>query len=190
MTTFISRHKRLLIVTFLTLIFVIPLLMSWLAYSRGMFLSKHTVNHGTLLNPPIQISFLNLTCENGAGVSKKQLQGKWWLLYVTANESEQLSLRNLYYMAQIRQATGKDRKRIARAIVTVRSFSPTYNNWLHENYPGTDHFVFPQEKLALTKRSLYLVDPLGNIMMQYAPDAAPKGILKDLERVLKVSQVG
>ena len=36
----------------------------------------------------------------------------------------------------------------------------------------------------------FLIDPLGNLMMAYAPDAPPKGVLKDLRKLLKVSQIG
>jgi hypothetical protein len=37
---------------------------------------------------------------------------------------------------------------------------------------------------------IYLIDPLGNLMMSYAPDAPPKGMLQDLKRLLGLSQVG
>jgi len=36
----------------------------------------------------------------------------------------------------------------------------------------------------------YLVDPLGNLMMSYPADAAPKGMLKDLKRLLRLSHIG
>jgi hypothetical protein len=41
-----------------------------------------------------------------------------------------------------------------------------------------------------TADRLYLIDPLGNLMMSYAPDAKPKGLLEDLKRLLGLSQVG
>ena len=37
---------------------------------------------------------------------------------------------------------------------------------------------------------IYLVDPLGNIMMWYPPGAPPKGMLEDLKRLLGLSHVG
>ena len=37
---------------------------------------------------------------------------------------------------------------------------------------------------------LYIIDPFGNYMMRYAPDAEPKKVLRDLERLLKVSKFG
>jgi len=37
---------------------------------------------------------------------------------------------------------------------------------------------------------VYLIDPLGNLMMSYAPDAKPKGMLEDMKRLLRLSQIG
>jgi hypothetical protein len=37
---------------------------------------------------------------------------------------------------------------------------------------------------------LYIVDPLGNVMMRYGRDADPSRIKKDVTRLLKVSHVG
>jgi cytochrome oxidase Cu insertion factor (SCO1/SenC/PrrC family) len=184
--------------TLLTLIFVIPMLAAWFAYSHGLFISGQTTNRGTLITPPINIAVLSLTNDKNQPVTD-QLHGKWWLVYLTQNPQDSLSLRNLYYMRQIRQATGKNRDRVERAVITLQTNQNT-NQWLASHFPQTALFRVSSEKiaylesatkkLALTRGSLYLVDPLGNIMMFYAPDAAPKGILKDLERVLKVSQIG
>ena len=37
---------------------------------------------------------------------------------------------------------------------------------------------------------IYLVDPLGNIVLRYPRDADPTGIKKDLQRLLRVSRIG
>jgi hypothetical protein len=37
---------------------------------------------------------------------------------------------------------------------------------------------------------IYLVDPLGNVMMRFPAGAEPRRMLKDLDRLLKASQVG
>jgi hypothetical protein len=37
---------------------------------------------------------------------------------------------------------------------------------------------------------VYLIDPLGNLMMSYAADARPKGMLEDLKKLLRLSHVG
>ena len=37
---------------------------------------------------------------------------------------------------------------------------------------------------------VYLIDPLGNLMMFYAADAKPKGMLEDMKRLLRLSSIG
>ena len=37
---------------------------------------------------------------------------------------------------------------------------------------------------------IYLVDPNGNVMMRFPAASEPRRMLKDLERLLKASQIG
>jgi hypothetical protein len=37
---------------------------------------------------------------------------------------------------------------------------------------------------------IYVVDPLGNLMMWYSAAAQPKGLLEDMKRLLKLSHIG
>jgi hypothetical protein len=41
-----------------------------------------------------------------------------------------------------------------------------------------------------TAGRIYIVDPLGNLMMSYAPDAPQKALLEDLKKLLKLSHIG
>jgi hypothetical protein len=47
--------------------------------------------------------------------------------------------------------------------------------------------VFPQDDLA---HSIYIVDPLGNLVMRYDDRSNPKGLLQDLKKLLKLSHIG
>lgn len=182
----------------LSMMFFLPMAAAWLAYHQGVLLPSGQVNHGELIQPPISIASLALT---PIDKESRWKQGKWTLVYLTDNVNSDLARRNLYYMRQIRQATGKNRERLERAIILSSSTTTNARSWLQAHYPNMGIFYISSQKmmaltaklpkkLALEKGSLYLVDPLGNIMLFYAPNAAPKGILKDLERVLKVSQIG
>jgi hypothetical protein len=48
----------------------------------------------------------------------------------------------------------------------------------------------PARLLPAQAECIYLADPHGNLMMSYPPKALPKGLIKDLEHLLKVSQIG
>ena len=40
------------------------------------------------------------------------------------------------------------------------------------------------------KLYIYLVDPLGNLMMRYPRDPDPAKLVKDLQRLLRYSRIG
>jgi hypothetical protein len=47
--------------------------------------------------------------------------------------------------------------------------------------------VFP---VADREQSLFIVDPLGNLMMRYDVRQNPKGLLQDLKKLLSLSHIG
>lgn len=97
--------------------------------------------------------------------------------------------KKLYFMRQVRLAQGKDQERVARLWIVTDSAKPrpellaaiegsVISRAIPEGFPGerTGH--------------IYLVDPLGNLMMRFPRDPDPSKMLKDLQRLLKYSQFG
>ena len=39
-------------------------------------------------------------------------------------------------------------------------------------------------------REVYVVDPLGNLVMRFSPDVDRKGLIKDLDKLLRLSHIG
>lgn len=111
---------------------------------------------------------------------------------------------SLYNLRQLRLATGSDMNRIERAILTYNNqTNHTLSQLLALPFQGTKEIrvnrlkfesiikkEIPASATAILPGTIYLVDPHGNIMMFYAPPADPKGMFKDLQRLLKVSQIG
>jgi hypothetical protein len=46
--------------------------------------------------------------------------------------------------------------------------------------------LFPAER----SHTLFVVDPLGNLMMSYDARSNPRGLLEDLQKLLRLSQIG
>ena len=40
------------------------------------------------------------------------------------------------------------------------------------------------------EHSLYVIDPLGNVVMRYDTRESPRGLLTDLKKLLKLSHIG
>jgi cytochrome oxidase Cu insertion factor (SCO1/SenC/PrrC family) len=59
-----------------------------------------------------------------------------------------------------------------------------------KSLPWLSKFPLPAQGTTDGRAYFYAVDPLGNIFMRYGADADVKLIVKDLQRVLKASQIG
>ena len=117
------------------------------------------------------------------------LRGKWVFVTFDAAACDAYCERKLYFMRQVRTAQGKDQARIERLWVITDGGTPRPE--LLSAIEGTRiSTVVPGEFPDRLVDHIYLVDPLGNLMMRYPRDPDPSKMLKDLQRLLKYSQVG
>ncbi len=125
------------------------------------------------------------------------LRGKWFLLMVDAAQCDQRCERKLYHLRQLRTMQGKDMDRVERVWLIDDAGTPAAR--LAEPYAGTLLVRGPDAALlallpvasgAQLRDHIWLVDPLGNLMMRYPPDADPSRIRKDMTRLLKYSRIG
>lgn len=195
-----SRNQAMLIILFA--VFALPPLLSWYAFNyTDLGKRRSTGGHGTLIAPPRPLPAWDLVDQGG---TPAPLHGKWTLMYLLNGECSEPCLQNLYRMRQLRLATGKYADRIQRAVLVVNRDRNAVTGEQLRDYPG-QLLLFPENMDGDALRSLfelstgdrpfagerlYLVDPLGNLMMSYAGTADPKGIIKDLTRLLKYSRTG
>ena len=151
-------------------------------------------NYGQLL-PPAPMVDVGLRQTDGSEFRLGTLKGKWVLLMVDSGACDAYCRRKLYQMRQVRLTQGKDMERIERAWLLDDDVRPSAE--LTAQFEGT-RVVSASGSAMLSRlpaaRSLrdhiYVVDPLGNLMMRYPREADPSEMKKDLTRLLKVSGVG
>ena len=171
---------------------LLPVAASYFAYYVAPP-ARHT-NYGELMNAqPLPDARLRLA--DGTAFELKQLRGKWILLMADSANCGEACRRKLFTLRQLRLTQGKDMERIERAwLISDEVPLPA---GLSDDYRGT-WFVRASNgellKRLPAERSpaehIYIVDPLGNIVMRYAPGAEPGRIIKDLSRLLKTSRIG
>lgn len=117
------------------------------------------------------------------------LRGKWVMVTFDDAACDAYCEKKLYYMRQVRRAQGKDQGRVERLWVITDSGEPRpellaaiEGTRLSRGSPGE----FPGEP----RQHIYLVDPLGNLMMRFPRDPDPSKMLKDLQRLLKYARIG
>lgn len=163
-------------------LFVAPVIAGWVAYVMD-WTPGGAANYGTLLEPrPI------------AAEPLARLRGKWVLVQIDASACAAACEQKLYYMRQVRRAQGAQMQRVERLWILSDSGTPA--NTPAGLIDGT-HVVhgdaaligaFPAERTVADH--IYLIDPLGNLMMRFPRDPQPGRMVKDLERLLKVARFG
>lgn len=192
------RRQRLLLVLVISA-FVVPLVVAWLLIDHWR--PGGSVQHGELMNPtrPVALQFTLLGQQGLAG--SEAWRGRWVLVYVgSAAHCDARCRTSLYDMRQVRLALGRDLERVKTALLLDGTPGTELHQWLASEHPNTEiaiansanqnllFMAFPQAgKLG---DWIYLLDPLGNLVIRYPVDIDPRGLLKDLQRLLKWSKIG
>ena len=168
--------------TLLGLFFAAPFALAWLAY-RLDWSPGATSNYGELVTPPRPLS----------GAALERLRGKWVLVTLDAGACDAYCEKKLYFMRQLRRAQGKDRDRVERLWLLTDGRRP--GAALGAAIEGTH--LAPAAALAArfpaagaVSDHIYVVDPLGNLMMRYPREPDPSRMLEDLRRLLRLSGIG
>lgn len=182
------RSKFLLLIA----VFVVPVVAAYLAYF-GWRPAGHA-NYGDLLKVTPLLRTAGAT-HDGAPFDLEDLQGKWVMVHVGPASCDAGCARQLYLMRQTRIAQGKEQSRIGRLWVLTDS-GAVDPAWLWE-HPGLHVWrpadaAFVEQFPAGDDRAghIYLVDPLGNLMLRFPAQPDAKRMMKDLKLLLKASRVG
>lgn len=192
-----TKRGRLQLLLILAL-FVVPLLaaVGWYALAPGTAPAPST--HGTLIDParPLEEFSVPVSGENSE-FTLEDLRGRWTLLHVVDRSCETACTERLYYTRQIRTALGRDRQRVQRVVLAgsgreTRGIEPLLPEHPDLRVLSTagDRSLRRQLPADTEAGTVLLIDPLGNLMMRFDPHVEPDGILGDLEKLLKLSQVG
>lgn len=197
-----QQKKTRLTIVLLFAIFLAPLVGSWILYKfTDLGRDGGAASHGDLILPPKTLEDVALR-DPFDEEKETQLHKKWSLFYFSKKGCDDQCLKNVYSMRQIRLAVGKHFERVQRVIlVDVITDEEALKKSL-ENFKG--QLILDSEKVdqafidafkvegvedPYTAGRFYIIDPLGNLMMSYAPDHNPKGVIQDLTKIFRVSRI-
>lgn len=189
-----QARGRLLLVSIFAAFFV-PILVAW--WLVGQWRPEGSVHHGRLLEPAVPVAYLQGRTAAGARLGTDWLQGYWTLVYVDDGSCGSDCQDGLYAMRQVRVALGKESHRVRNLLLQPRPPAAELENWLAREHPQLTAAVTDAASEAALERpfgdrerGIYLIDPLGNLLMRYRVGDDPRGMLKDLTRLLKLSKIG
>lgn len=176
---------------------IAPFVASFAAYY--FYQPEGRVNYGELMADK-QLPDAALKLVDGSAFSLAQLRGKW--LFVTVDDAacDAYCEKKLWQIRQVRKTQGKYPERIERVWLITGGGQPAER--LRSEFDGTwlvnvsGSAVSGSAVLEALSHAgartdhIYLVDPLGNLVLRYPRDADPSRMKKDIDRLLRVSRIG
>jgi hypothetical protein len=173
-----------------------PMILSYLTYY--VIKPEGRTNSGTLIDPRTRpIPAMASTTLDGRPEKLEQYAGKWIMLKVGGGECLEACQKQLFAMRQWRLMQGKNMDRIERVwlvtdeqpldTMTIRQYDGMHllrapndvvSKWL------------PAEQGTTPASHIYLIDPLGNLMMRFPADPDVRKVYKDIAKLLKASAIG
>ena len=165
--------------------FILPIAFGTLFfYANPGYFSQSTVNYGELVRPVIVTDEDDIEIEGSSS-----LQGIWTMVYVS-NRCDDACEKAVVDMKTIRTLMNADMRRIQRMIIIEDGSTPKSKD------EGLIKARVASEKLTqslkkYTENAIYLIDPIGNIMLYYEPQNIDiRLVIKDIKRLFKYSRIG
>jgi cytochrome oxidase Cu insertion factor (SCO1/SenC/PrrC family) len=191
-----QRRGRKLFLLMLTF-FVVPIIVVILMYQFNWKPSGASL--GELVKPPRLLdSSKELKDDEGVTLKPEFWKEKWSVVYI-ADQCEKACMDKLRDMRQLHVSLYKDITRTQRVLITnaqdVSEIKNKYPDLIVINQPLEElskliqQFQLNDENINTSNR-LYLVDPLGHLMMSYSPTVPLADVRKDVTRLLRYSWAG
>jgi hypothetical protein len=188
----------------LFLFFALPVIASYFTYY--VIKPQGRTNYGELLDPQRPVKALEVVASQGSsansGVASElgkivALQKKWMLITVGPSSCDEACSKRMYFVRQVRKTTGKEMDRVERVWILTDEGKPEPK--LLEEHEGLSllrakvkdlEALFPASPGNAMSDHVYLVDPLGNLMMRFPKEMDASKMKKDLIKLLKASRIG
>ena len=198
------RSKTPLVLIFL--LSLAPVLAAVLVYFNPQWRPEGSVNYGQLVEPqrPMPVAAdLQLTTLDGKPFDLNSLKGKWLLVAADGAACPDSCARKLFILRNSHASQGKNVERLAR-VWFITDDAPVPEKVL-EAYKGTTMVRVKPEQLQkfLTTMGvkastasealaepMWIIDPNGNLILQYPTDAEPEKVRKDISKLVYNSRIG
>ena len=196
------RGRRQLLI--LAAIFFVPLAVAfWLYYGPGAWRPAGGTNQGDLIRPAVPLPTVMLVRPDGASVSTEVLRGKWTIAYLGPGNCDERCRRALYLSRQSRIALSKDMDRVQRVFLATGTCCD--QAFLQSEHPDLAVLVLGSDAGSRTLLKefptfdgvpatdagrLWVIDPLGNLVLSYSERSPDKALLTDVKKLLRLSHIG
>lgn len=164
-----------------------------------------TDNYGALIQPQRPMperAALSLTTLDGTPYDLSDLRGQWLLLSADTADCPESCVRKLFILRNSHASQGKEVERLSRVWFVLDDGA--VSSQILDAYKGTHMLRTDPGQLAqflapgatdetidsALKGPMWIIDPLGNLMMQFPADADPLEVRDDIRKLLRNSRIG
>jgi len=190
-----SRRRGRQVLLIIAAMFLVPLAVSFALY-YGKWRPAGSSSKGDLITPARPLQAAGLRHPDGKPATADVLTGKWSLIYIGDGACDQACRTALVFARQTRLALNNDMTRVQRVFFATGNCCAT--DYFAAEQPGLVALdaSAPQAQALLAQfpadraHSLYIVDPLGNLMMRHDASQTTNDLLTDLKKLLRLSHIG
>ena len=185
-----ARLKLLLVL----LVCAAPVIASYFTY----YVSRPDgrVNYADLIEPQQPVSDLAIAQLDGASETMAAQRGKWVMVVLGSPSCDAACTTALYNIRQVRLTTGRERGRVERLWLLTEPGDPDpaliaqHEGLIVRRIAPEQAARFAPAAGGRASDHVYLVDPLGNLMMRFPAQPDPSRMKKDLNKLLRASRIG
>jgi hypothetical protein len=181
-----AKGRRTLLL--LAAVAIAPVVVSYSAYY--LFPREQRTNYGELLTTAPAPPLAGVRAD-GQRFALDQLRGKWVLIVSAAGACDAQCAQALHATRQARTIQGREMDRVQRLWLVTNDAVPDPS--LLSQHPDllVVHVARQMiEGLPAGADRIYLIDPLGNLVLAFPRDPDIRKVAKDIERVLRASRIG
>ena len=192
-----ARGRRTLLIV--AAIFFVPVIAAFALYYGQLWRPSGSSSKGELITPARPLEVVGVRHTDGSPAPPEVFADKWTLIYIGDGACDPDCRNALVFGRQSRLSLNNEMTRVQRIFLATGHCCA--NDYFAAEHPGMIVLdasspeaaqllgQFPPER----SQSLFIVDPLGNLMMRHDAGAASqtsKDLLTDLKKLLKLSHIG
>ena len=195
----VARKRGRWMLWLVLLVCASPLIASYFTYY--VIKPQKRSNYGTLIDQRAHpVPAMATTTLDGRPQALDSFKGKWVMLMVAPGACPETCRQQLFAMRQLRLMQGKEAGRVER--VWLITDAAPLDTLLIREFDGT-HMLradaatvaswLPADAGTTPADHLYMIDPLGHLMMRFPKDPQlqeVRKVYKDINKLLKASSVG
>lgn len=196
-----AKNKRRLITIIAWFFIPLAIAITWYNFLPEDYRPASMTNNGELLAPVFTLTEFSYQTLNGKTFGNVDVEKIWTLLHFIEGECDASCSESLYNTRQMRISFGKDIDRLNRVAVVSGEVKGESNLKMWASHPDLEVLIATGNGMgsqinnqvsgfSRQSNAVFLLDPLGNVVMRFPASLEVKLMKKDIKKLLKLSHIG